>query len=614
MFYIILYQMDFLFLGLLSLKNKLKKIVSVLDYIILKLIYTKFMSFYPSSLIRRFYNTPANKRDISEFALFGCLHPKKINYVNSLGAASSIYVPCGHCLSCQDDRRNQLAARMFLHDKYTKSPWQHVYFITLTYGSYNLNLYEEHPFKSDWLSTYPVLSAFNEKKHPAWTPSILRQEHIVKFIKRLRQQHPFNTFSYVYCGEYGETYFRPHFHIVLWSLKSLTANDIRNAWSYKGVRTMNKHVIKPYRGQVTTPDMIVYCPIGQIKFVDLVANGSTAYKVRGGDSRFNAMHNFTYVAKYLAKPFDVTSPVLEQRLRGAYDCVRLADMTPEDENPDFFNNKILYSNVTFTQFKAIVAPFTTYSRRYSIGKGYALENLTRFEEGNFALPDFRGVRLSFPSYFLEVLNRKRFPLRFQKTTASGFTFTKSNLLVVRDLFLAFHDNKAVVHSLSGSGTFASLCDGRDHYKEYDQLVTDFSAMSSYSFVRFLDSLVWKDEQCTFYFRYSYLYDIFEQVYYDVHKREYISCGYISRESYCNMVIDQIDKYCERYKINEAKRLESVLFFDEMQSPDPIPEEPGVIYNPNTVNRKVMNVRMKRIEDRSRHNKKYNINHLTKDNL
>lgn len=62
----------------------------------------------------------------------------------------------------------------------------------------------------------------------------LKKELVQKFIKRLRRKYPDIQMSYYYCGEYGETYQRPHYHVCLFnfdfpdkSLYRVTSNGDR---------------------------------------------------------------------------------------------------------------------------------------------------------------------------------------------------------------------------------------------------------------------------------------------------------------------------------------------------------------------------------------------------
>lgn len=118
-------------------------------------------------------------------------------------------IPCGYCLNCRVDRRNQWSDR---------AKWEYVRrrtasFVTVTYDDYHLY---------DKMKYSPVTNQLN---------ATLDYYDIRKFIWRLRsyiRSHPEiqnvlcqPDFSYIYVGEYGENgqqFDRPHFHILFFGL------------------------------------------------------------------------------------------------------------------------------------------------------------------------------------------------------------------------------------------------------------------------------------------------------------------------------------------------------------------------------------------------------------
>lgn len=103
----------------------------------------------------------------------------------------TIEVPCGQCIECRLKKRKDWAQRiMFELPKHNYS-----YFITLTYD-------EEHIPRS---IINPVLTS-------------LRTKDMQLFLKRWRgsktSQYRRENLKYFYCGEYGETTARAHYHII----------------------------------------------------------------------------------------------------------------------------------------------------------------------------------------------------------------------------------------------------------------------------------------------------------------------------------------------------------------------------------------------------------------
>lgn len=113
------------------------------------------------------------------------IYPKTKNYAGKSQKSDSVttmVVPCGQCMGCRLNRAESWATRMMheasLHD--------HNSFITLTYSDDNL------------------------------PPSgSLAPDHVTLFFKRLRKSLGGKKILYYYCGEYGENFSRPHYHIAL---------------------------------------------------------------------------------------------------------------------------------------------------------------------------------------------------------------------------------------------------------------------------------------------------------------------------------------------------------------------------------------------------------------
>ena len=94
-------------------------------------------------------------------------------------------VPCNQCVMCKIQRSKDWAVRIMHESSYHISN----VFITLTYD-------DEHLPKNG---------------------SLIGDE-ISKFIKRFRKHHPEKQIKYYGCGEYGEKYERPHYHIILFGV------------------------------------------------------------------------------------------------------------------------------------------------------------------------------------------------------------------------------------------------------------------------------------------------------------------------------------------------------------------------------------------------------------
>lgn len=122
-----------------------------------------------------------------------------------------IEVPCGKCLACKQNRAKEWAMRLFHEWTY----WETSSFITLTYD-------EEHLPAGDF-------------------PSI-DKTHLQLFFKRLRKNIDQKNkllpedkkikIKYFACGEYGDTYGRPHYHAILFGFDEY--QTIHDTWG-KGI-------------------------------------------------------------------------------------------------------------------------------------------------------------------------------------------------------------------------------------------------------------------------------------------------------------------------------------------------------------------------------------------
>ena len=95
-------------------------------------------------------------------------------------------LPCGQCIGCRLDYSRQWALRCMLEAK----QWKDNIFLTLTYD-------DDH------------------------VPECLQPKDLTKFMKDLRRQMSYHYgevgIRFFACGEYGELYERPHFHVILYN-------------------------------------------------------------------------------------------------------------------------------------------------------------------------------------------------------------------------------------------------------------------------------------------------------------------------------------------------------------------------------------------------------------
>lgn len=134
--------------------------------------------------------------------------------------------PCGQCRCCRVMRSNTWAMRMVHESMY----WKSKAFITLTYNEENL----------------PEGGNLDKKE-------------LQKFLKRVRKSiHP-QVIKYFACGEYGETYGRPHYHLITFGLGVEHRDIVERCWklgfikvdrfSKSNARYVTKYVTKAPLGR-----------------------------------------------------------------------------------------------------------------------------------------------------------------------------------------------------------------------------------------------------------------------------------------------------------------------------------------------------------------------------
>lgn len=145
-------------------------------------------------------------------------------------------VPCGKCVPCKQRRVQDWVFRMKQEDKVSSSS----FFVTLTYSDEFLT-YTSDKFptlvQKDFQNFMKRLRKINiiSYKEYNWLP---RSKWRINCIDKLLR--------YYAVGEYGETYKRPHYHIILFNL--LNEELIPKAWTHP---RKNKLIGNIHIGQVT---------------------------------------------------------------------------------------------------------------------------------------------------------------------------------------------------------------------------------------------------------------------------------------------------------------------------------------------------------------------------
>lgn len=147
-----------------------------------------------------------------------------------------VLVPCGRCVDCLKRRQQDWSIRIQKETDDCLSKGGSSYFISMTYDDEHL-VYTE----SDIPSLYPP--------------------DLQSFIKRLRRVLDYDLkvkLRFFGCGEYGDDFDRPHYHVVVWLDKYLSSEELRpyvvKCWNngiVLGVKPMNVYYSE-YVGKYST--------------------------------------------------------------------------------------------------------------------------------------------------------------------------------------------------------------------------------------------------------------------------------------------------------------------------------------------------------------------------
>lgn len=123
-------------------------------------------------------------------------------------------VPCGKCPACYARRASAWSFRLMQQHKVSTTG----YFLTLTYDT------DHVPISPNGFMSLPFEKKLNKKTGEMYVD---RTRDVRNFMKRLRKLNA-EPLRYYYCGEYGGTSMRPHYHMILFnaSLQSLVGDKL----------------------------------------------------------------------------------------------------------------------------------------------------------------------------------------------------------------------------------------------------------------------------------------------------------------------------------------------------------------------------------------------------
>lgn len=132
-----------------------------------------------------------------------CSHPIQIQDPNGK-RGEYISVRCGYCTACRIEYQKNWKIRSELELKnHDYSMW-----IALTYDDLHLSL-QNLEYEKD--VKFSHLGRIGKKNS-------LEKDELVLFFKRFRKAIAPVKIRYMYCGEYGDKFGRPHYHVILFGL------------------------------------------------------------------------------------------------------------------------------------------------------------------------------------------------------------------------------------------------------------------------------------------------------------------------------------------------------------------------------------------------------------
>lgn len=165
-----------------------------------------------------------------------CAHPfihgnRSRLYGGYVNVSPETLIPCGWCINCRKDKQNYIIDRAEYEYK-TRLTGS---FVTFTYDQ--LHLFDECLVKDGF--DHPIIDPDGTYR------ATLNYDHVTHFVDSIRhyvKAHPElqgvlcqPDFSYMYVGEYGDCFKRPHYHILFFGLDFAYCEKLFYKFWHKGM-------------------------------------------------------------------------------------------------------------------------------------------------------------------------------------------------------------------------------------------------------------------------------------------------------------------------------------------------------------------------------------------
>lgn len=345
-----------------------------------------------------------------------------------------IKVGCGRCMQCRIKKQSEL---IFLANKEVLNAYYQgkgCSFITLTYDDDNIP-FVHLPTGNIYRGIYNLATSRSEVYFT------LFRKDVSDFIKRVRRSleyHKLNIdFKTIYCGEFGSSTDRPHYHLIFIGLSdSIALTATRKNWKYGicdvgplsagGIRYVSKYMLKSQTYDKAIKNLYAQCHV-QSPFLYHSINFSKKWLFENKDNLNNDKMLFLQNGK--------------ERLYPTYIRNYIKNQTGLDDKPiinDYFQNNIVKKWI----LKDTSQCFENYEIEQNILREKYLIDSARSKGLNvnpIFLEERKWLKPNTTKDRIPIKKEKWFedykPIWFDKLKEQGYTISQ-----IQNIFYNFHKN------------------------------------------------------------------------------------------------------------------------------------------------------------------------------